>query len=153
MERILWNTVFFFTLVLFAGSPALGATHDEHQRNTSGSTQGAGANPLIDEMTTLNTAYRDIVSAVAVGDNGGVRKAIETMHGAMEKTQEGMHAGAVNLPKSAARTKEFEERDNKFHGKLSALDRAARHNNQREMLRITKQLLDGCVQCHQKFRK
>jgi hypothetical protein len=28
---------------------------------------------------------------------------------------------------------------------LEALDRAAGHNHQQEMLRITKQLLDGCV--------
>ena len=105
------------------------------------------------EMTALDAAFRDIVSAVALGDTEKVHRAIESLHGIMEKTREDMHAGTVTLPENAARIKEFTERDAKFHEKLDALDRATRRKNQREMLRITKQLLDGCVQCHQNFRK
>jgi cytochrome c556 len=59
----------------------------------------------------------------------------------------------VTLPKNSARTKDFIEMNRKFYDKLEALDRAARHNNQREMQRITTLLLNACVQCHQTFRK
>jgi len=151
MKRIVWNTVFLI-LALLAWLPAWGAAPEEHQHHVQGS-QSVSANPLINEMTTLNTAYRDIVSAVALDDNAGVRKSIETMHGSMERSHAGMNSGTVTLPKNAARIKEFIERDRKFHDRLEALDRAARHDNKRELLRITKQLLDGCVQCHQTFRK
>jgi cytochrome c556 len=156
MKRILRKTVYFFTLLLIAGfPPEISSAHNEQPHHVHGSTQPAPAstNPLIEEMTALDAAFRDIVSAVALGDTERVHGAIESLHGTMEKTHEGMHAGTVTLPKNAARTKEFAERDAKFHEKLDALDRATRRKNQREMLRITKQLLDGCVQCHQTFKK
>ena len=154
MKHIRWNMVFFCTLLLLAGFPPMAfSAHDEPQHHAHSSTQPATTNPLIEEMTALDAAYRDIVSAVALGDTSNVRKALESLHGTMEKTHEGMHAGTVTLPKNTARNKEFTDRDLKFHDKLDALDRAAGHNNQREMLRITKQLLEGCVQCHQMFRK
>jgi len=74
------------------------------------------------------------------------------MHSAMEKTHEGIHAGTVTVHKNAARIKEFVDMDKAFHEKLEALSRAAHRNNQKEMLRITKQLSMG-VQCQQTFRK
>lgn len=152
MKRILWIMVYFFALLLLAGFPSrLCYAYDEH--HVHGSAQPLATNPLIEEMITLDNAFRDIVSAVALGDTEKVHAALQSMHGAMEKTHEGMHTGTVTLPRNASRSKEFIERDKKFHEKLDALDRAARRDNQREMLRITKQLLDGCVQCHQTFRK
>lgn len=152
MKYVLPITVYFFTLLLLAGFPSrLCYAHDEP--HVHGSAQPPATNPLIEEMLTLDNAFRDIVSAVALGDTAKVQSALQSMTGAMEKTHEGMHTGTVTLPKNASRSKEFIERDKKFHEKLDALDRAARRNNQREMLRITKQLLDGCVQCHQTFRK
>jgi cytochrome c556 len=154
MKRMLWASIYFFTQLVLAGFPAqVCFAHDEHQHNVPESAQPSARNPLIEEMVTLDSAFRDIVSAVALGETEKVHAALESMHGAMEKTHEGLHAGTVTLPKNASRSKEFIERDTKFHEKLDALDRASRRNNQREMLRITKQLLDGCVQCHQTFRK
>jgi cytochrome c556 len=154
MKRTVGNMVFFFTLVLLAGIPGQAVSASaEHPHNSPGTAQVASANPLIEEMMVLDKAYRDIVSAVALGDDESVRKALETVHGAMEKTHAGMHAGTVALPKNANREKEFVEQDRKFHDKLEALEHASHHKNQREMQRITKQLLDGCVQCHQTFRK
>lgn len=153
MKHILWVMIYFFALLLFAGFPPPCSALDEHHDHIHGPTQASAANPLVEEMTTLDKAFRDIVSAVALSDTEKVHAALQSMHGAMEKTHEGMHAGTLTLPKNASRSKEFIERDKKFHEKLDALDRAARRDNQREMLRITKQLLDGCVQCHQTYRK
>jgi len=125
-------------------------THSPHSQHAT--TVQPGSNPLIEEMMALDRSYRDIVSAVSLGDTDAVHKALEPLHGTMEKTHEGLHAGAVTVRKNADRITEFKTMDIAFHAKLEALDRAAHHKNQKEMLRITKQLLEGCVQCHTKFR-
>ena len=153
MKHILWMIVFFALLLLAGLLPQPCAALDNHHDHFQEPKQAPATNPLVEEMNTLDNAFRDIVSAVALSDTAKVHASLQAMQGTMEKTHEGMHTGTVVLPKNASHIKEFIERDNKFHEKLDALDRAARRNNLREMLRITKQLLDGCVQCHQTFRK
>jgi cytochrome c556 len=153
MKHILWM-MFYSAFLLLAGfPPGPCAALDEHHDHFQDSMQASTTSPLVEEMKTLDNAFRDIVSAVALSDTAKVHASLQSMHGAMEKTHEGMHTGTVVLPKNASRSKEFMERDKIFHEKLDALDRAARRDNRREMLRITKQLLDGCVQCHQTFGK
>ena len=102
---------------------------------------------------TLDTVFRDVVSAVALGDNERVHQSLESMHGTMEKTHKGVHEGSVVIPKNANHVKEFEKMDREFHERLESLATAAHSNDQKKMLRLTKQLLDGCVQCHRMFRK
>jgi hypothetical protein len=131
--------------LLWYPSPASSA-QDNHPRQK-------GPNPLIEEMMTLDRVFRDVVSAVALGDNNGVHKALESMHGTMEKTHEGVHTGSVVIPRNATRVKEFVQMDRDFHEKLESLAGAALRNDQKNMLMITKQLLDDCVRCHQMFRK
>ncbi len=152
--KCIWYAALFPALLLFSGfsAPAY-AEHDNNAGHSLSPTPVAAPNPLIEEMLTLDIVFRDIVSAVALADAEKVQKALAPMHGAMEKTHEGIHAGTVTIPKNAARISEFVKRDRKFHEMLEALDRAAGLNHQQEMLRITKQLLDGCVQCHRVFRK
>ncbi len=104
-------------------------------------------------MMTHDSAFGKIVSAVALGDSDKVHKAILSMHGTMDKTLEGVRTRTVTLPKNSTRIPEFIDMDLKFRAKLEALDRAARHNNQREMQRITNMLLAACVKCHQTFRQ
>jgi cytochrome c556 len=74
------------------------------------------------------------------------------MHGSMEKTHEGVHHGTVTVPKNADRVNEFVDLDRKFHAKLETLAAAAHKNDQHAMLKLTRALLAGCVQCHQRFR-
>lgn len=134
--------------VLFpAGGYATEAMKD-HPRH-----DGAGTNPLTEEMIILDSVFRKVVSAVALGDGTRVHKALGSMHGTMEKTHEGVHAGTVTLPKNNDRMKEFIEMDEKFHEHLEALARAGERNEQKKMLEITKQLLDRCVECHRMFRR
>jgi cytochrome c556 len=154
MNHKRYAVVLFAVFLLFAGFPSLVcAGHDNNAIHSPSPSTSAAPNPLIEEMLTLDSVFRNIVSAVALTDAEKIQKAMVPLHGAMEKTHEGIHAGTVTLPKNAARIGEFVERDRKFHDMLEALDRAAGHNHQQEMLRITKQLLDGCVQCHRMFRK
>jgi cytochrome c556 len=140
-----------FLMTILAVNPV--ASHENYSLKSRATTTISETNPLIGEMTALDSAFRDIVSAVVLGDSDTVQRAIASMRGTREKTREGIHAGAVILPKNAIHVKDFIEMDRAFHDKLEALDHAARHNNLREMQRITHQLLNACAQCHQMFRK
>ncbi len=106
----------------------------------------------MEEMAKLDAAFREVVSGVSLGDGARVHQALETMHGTMEKTHAGIHHGTVKVPKNPARVKEFVELDKKFHAGLETLATAAHMNDQQAMLKLTKELLDGCVQCHRTFR-
>ncbi len=154
MRQTTRHTILFSVILLLSGIPALAFSqhpaHAPHFQHIA--TVHSGTNPLIEEMTLLDRAYRDIVSAVSLGNAEAVHTALESTHGTMKNTHEGLKTGDVSLRKNAKRIVEFKTMDREFHAKLEALDRAAHHNNQKEMLRITKLLLDGCVQCHTKFR-
>ena len=127
------------------------AGHDMHS-HSHGETL-SGPNPLIGEMLILDNAFQQVVSAVALGDGAKVSKALEAMHGTMEKTHEGVHEGTVTIPKNAHREKEFVEMDKEFHANLERLADAGHKNDQAKMLSLTKILLEGCVNCHREFRK
>ena len=150
MSHTTRHLILFSAILLLAVAFSQHPAHSPHPQETA--TVQADTNPLIEEMIILDRAFRDVVSAVSLGDAGAVRKALEPMHGTMEKTHAGVREGRVTLRKNAARIKEFKTMDLAFHAKLEALNRAAHHKNKKEMLRITKQLLEGCVQCHSKFR-
>jgi len=154
MRHTTRHLILFSAILLLAGIPTVAfSQHPPHLPHPQDATTvQADTNPLIEEMIILDHAFRDIVSAVSLGDADAVRKALEPMHGTMEKTHDGVREGRVALRKNAGRIKEFKTMDFAFHAKLEALGRAAHHKNQKEMLRITKQLLEGCVQCHSKFR-
>lgn len=125
----------------------------EHKHPAPQTAEHSAVNPLVEEMRRLDGAFKEIVSGVALGDGVRVRRAIEGMHGTMEKTQEALHAGEVKPPKNAGKLEEFERMDKGFHSDLEKLAGAASANNAREMLSLTKKLLDGCVGCHSAFRK
>lgn len=148
------HLILFSAILLLAGIPTLAFSqqpaHSPHPLHAA--TVQSGANPLIEEMMVLDRAFRDIVSAVSLGDTDAVHRALEPLHGTMEKTHAGVRAGSVTIRKNAARITEFKSMDFAFHAKLEALGRAAHRKNKKEMLRITKLLLEGCVQCHTKFR-
>lgn len=133
-------------------SSAFGASEHQHGSQAPSMHEQAG-NPLIEEMVALDAVFRDVVSAVAVGDGHRVHEALEKMHGTMEKTHEGVHHGTVTLKKNAHRMNDFVAQDKAFHGKLEDLARAAHKNDGNAMLTLTKDLLDRCVRCHRDFRQ
>jgi len=133
---------------LYAGNHAGGGDADSHDPGVKTHSE----NPLIDEMIKLDHVFREVVSGVAMGDAQRVHKVLETMHGTMEKTHDGVHSGEVIIKKNAHRLDEFVSMDKDFHEKLETLAEAAHKGDQGRMLSITKILLDGCVQCHSSFR-
>lgn len=133
---------------IYAADPG----HHHHQA-TAAEPAPSGGNPLKEEMIKLDAAFKEIVSAVSIGDGERVHKAIETLHGAKEKTQESLHTGAIKPPKNANKMHLFEKMDNEFHERLESLASVAQKNDQKKMLALTKKLLDSCVGCHNTFRK
>src|SRR5512143_1089550 len=91
--------IFFYGLLLSAVLFPSGGRATEALENRAHH-GGAGTNPLIEEMVLLDSVFCKVVSAVALGDGARVHTALESMHGAMEKTHEGVHAGMVTLPKN-----------------------------------------------------
>ncbi|MDA8078462.1 MAG: hypothetical protein M0Z79_05930 [Nitrospiraceae bacterium] len=129
------------------------AGQDAHRHEHSKKQSPSGKNPLVEEMLILDNAFREVVSAVSLGDGARVSSALESMHGTMEKTHEGVHSGAIKIPRNSDRLDDFVRMDKEFHGNLEALALAARLNDQQAMLGLTKKLLEGCVACHRTFRK
>lgn len=148
MKKSAFLKAAFITAVI-AATPfvSYAADHSQHMASSS-----AGSGALVEEMKALDAVFREVVSAVALGDNHRVHQALESMHGKMEKTQEALHAGKVSLRKNAAKAAEFEKMDSDFHARLASLGRAAQKGDSKGMTEITKKLLDGCVACHKMFR-
>ncbi len=116
--------------------------------------QGNGAaTALIEEMMALDAAFREIVSAVALGNGKAVMESIETMHGKKEHTEEALHAGKITLPKNPDKLTLFRRLDSEFHADLRMLENAARKDDRDRMVEITQRLLGRCVTCHDTFRK
>lgn len=133
-----------------------GSDHEEKHHAAEHSAQHKhehAGNPLIEEMVALDAVFRDVVSAVAMSDGHRVHEALGSMHGAMEKTHEGVKHGTVTLKKNANRLNEFVDQDKQFHAKLEDLAKAAHRNDGSAMLNLTKELLDRCVKCHRDFRQ
>lgn len=152
LKRTLTGTILAAILALPLASVAAEHSHGSHNHGAASSSTGE-PNPLVEEMRLLDKVYKEIVSAVILGDGGRVIGAIEFMHGAMEKTQEGVHAGHVTLPKNADKMQEFEKLDKDFHLDLETLAKAAEANDQKKMASLTHKLMDGCLTCHKQFRK
>ncbi len=136
-------------VAMFVSSAAYSASDKDGKHHHA----GEDGNPLIEEMVVLDGVFREVVSAVAVGDGHRVHEALEKMHGTMERSHEGIRHDTVTLRKNAGRLGEFIEQDKQFHAKLEALAMAAHRNDGDAMLSLTKDLLDRCAKCHRDFRK
>ena len=132
--------------------PAVAGGQEHHGHDAATAPASPIGSPLIGEMVKLDAAFREVVSGVSLGDGARVHQALESMHGTMEKTHEGVHHGMVKIPKNSGRVNEFLDLDKKFHAKLDTLAQAAHMNDHQAMLKLTKELLDGRVQCHRTFR-
>lgn len=115
--------------------------------------ENAHRGALVEEMHRLDASFREIVSAVALGDGARVARAIEDLHGAREKTEEALHAGEITLPKNPDKAELFKKLDHEFHTGLKALSHAAVKGNRAGMVSATQRLLGQCAGCHRVFRK
>jgi hypothetical protein len=153
MENMIMKIFFLPVVFVFLLSmPAVLFGEGHHTHDAAAESSGHAGNPLREEMAQLDSVFHEVVSGVALGDGARVHKALGEMHGAMERTHEGVHHGSVRIPKNADRVREFIDQDKRFHAKLETLAAAAQKSDQQAMLKLTKELLDACVKCHVVFR-
>ena len=154
-RKSIFSVIIALSVIVLPMVPSFSTTgyamhpHESHPSVAS----GKGANPLVEEMIILDNAFREVVSAVAMGDGERVYKALHAMHGTMEKTHAGVREGKVKIPKNADRETEFVQMDIEFHEDIEGLAEAGKRKDQQKMLALTKKLLDGCVNCHREFTK
>jgi cytochrome c556 len=148
MKRVFLSVV----LAAFFVMPQALFGEEHHAHGSASASSNHAGNPLREEMAQLDSVFHEVVSGVALGDGARVHKALEEMHGSMEKTHEGLHHGSISIPKNADRVQAFMDQDKRFHAKLETLAAAAQKNDQQAMLKLTKELLDACVKCHRMFR-
>ena len=152
MTSACWKMILVLLFLVFPVFPMQAVSEQSNDPlNSHGLSTQSVRNVLVEKMMAHDLAFSRIVSAVALGDSDKVLQATLSMHGTMDKTLEGVRAGTITLPKNSPRIADFIDMDLKFRTKLEALDRAARHHNQREMQRIVSLLLSGCVKCHHTF--
>lgn len=142
------------TVLLFAGTPLIfSAGPATHPNESQSAAPGAEASALVKKMLILDNAFREVVSAVAVGNGERVDKALQTMQEIMEKVQEGVHEGKLRIPKNAHREILFLQMDMELHEDIEELAEAGKNKDREKMLALTKKLLEGCLNCHREFRK
>ena len=159
MLLLMGACVFMYAISVGAGdehnhgdkAPKQEAAEHKHMHDHGAAASKSG-NPLVEEMRILDGVFREVVSAVSLGDGNRVYHALHAMHGTMEKTHEGVHHGTVKLSRNADKLAVFVQMDQDFHEELEKLAAAAKKTDQQAMLSLSKGLLDGCVKCHGMFR-
>jgi len=106
------------------------------------------------EMWCLEEAFEAIIDGIIFDTMDLVNPTIPPLHKAREKVETAMNAGEkIILPKNQDKFKEFIKLDIKFYGDFEALEKAAGKGQRKVVKDQTHKLLDGCVVCHERFRK
>ena len=126
---------------------AVVAVHAEEAKNTP-----AADNPVKVEMRLLNDAFKNLLDSLILNNPGAIEEPFHEVHRAKANTEKALEKGEIKLPKNSNKMKEFIHMDEQFHGKLEALIEASRKGDMKAVQDVTHKLLNGCVQCHNKFR-
>lgn len=109
---------------------------------------------LREEMVALEEAFETIIDAVIFSNMELIKPAVVRFHKARENVEEAISSGSrIILPKNHDRFKEFVELDIKFYEDFGTLEKAAGKGEKKVVKDQTHKLLDGCVVCHERFRK
>jgi len=109
---------------------------------------------LREEMVAIEEAFETVIDAVIFSNTGMIKFAVVRFHKAREKVEEAIGSGPrIILPKNHDKFKNFVELNIKFHEDLASLEKAAEKGQKKLVKDRTHKLLDGCVICHERFRK
>lgn len=111
-----------------------------------------GDNPIRDEMIDLQAAYDTLNRAVILGDATGVGEAFHRVHARKQTTAAAIAAGTARPPRNGDRIDAFVARDEAFHALLETTVEAAGRSDLPTLKRMTTELRDGCIGCHEEFR-
>ena len=109
-------------------------------------------NPVKAEMRLLDKAFKNLIDSLILNNPKAIEEPFHEVHMAKANTEAALKRGEIKLPKNSNKMKEFVHMDEQFHGKLEALIEASRKGDMKGVQDVTHKLLNGCVQCHNKFR-
>ena len=111
------------------------------------------ANPLKDEMWRLNAAFKGLIDAVVLRKPGDIAGPFEEVLKAKAATEAALEKGEIWLPRNNERKEEFRKMDEAFHGQIEDLIKLSKKGDMKGVQALTHRLLDGCVRCHNTFRR
>jgi len=115
-------------------------------------TAASGVSPVKIEMRLLNDAFKNLIDSLILNTPEGIEEPFHEVHKAKANTEAALEKGEIKLPKNGDKMKQFVEMDEQFHKKLEILIEASRKKDMKTVQETTHKLLNGCVQCHSKFR-
>lgn len=110
-------------------------------------------NVVANEMRALTAAMNTALAAIANDDLAAIPPALHAVHAAREQTERAIHAGTYQPPKNGGQLERFVAMDEAFHDELVVLLRAARAGDSAAAARQVGTIMNGCVSCHQQFRR
>ena len=110
-------------------------------------------NPLKEEMWRLNAAFKGLIDALVLRKPGDIAGPFEEVLKAKAATEAALEKGEIWLPRNNDRKEEFKKMDEEFHGQIEKLIRLSKKGDMKGVQALTHRLLDGCVRCHNTFRR
>ncbi len=110
-------------------------------------------NALKEEMHLLDAAYKNLLDAILLDQPETIEKPFHAVHKAKMKTEKALHGGKIKLPKNGDQLEAFVAMDEAFHDKLVKLLGAARKKDRDAIRESAHEILDGCISCHNRYRK
>lgn len=111
------------------------------------------ANPLKDEMWHLNAAFKGLIDSLVLRKPGDIAGPFEEVLKAKAATEAALEKGEIWLPRNNDRKDEFRKMDEEFHGQIEDLIKKSKKGDMKGVQALTHRLLDGCVRCHNTFRR
>ncbi len=115
--------------------------------------QAGKTNPLKEEMWLLNTAYKILVDALVLKNPSAIAGPFEKVLKAKPRTEAALEKGEIRLPKNNDKLGEFKKMDEEYHAMIENLIGLSKKGDMLGVHKLTHRLLDGCVRCHDRFRK
>lgn len=104
------------------------------------------------EMRLLDKAFKNLIDSLVLNTPDAIEEPFHEVHLAKANTEKALEKGEIKLPKNNDKMKQFIEMDEKFHKKVEHLLEASRKKDMKAVQELTHKLLNGCIQCHNKFR-
>lgn len=109
-------------------------------------------NAIKAEMILLDKAFKNAIDGLILNKPEIIEHPFHEVHAAKMATEKAIKKGDVRLPKNGDKMEEFIQMDEVFHDKLRTLLRATRKKDMGEVKNAINDIMDGCVECHNKYR-
>lgn len=150
MKRIITASTFALTLTLAASG---WTAEDRHSHEAQGKKEIVPPEMAVKhEMRLLDAAFKNLLDAILLDSPDTIEAPFHEVHKAKMETEKALKSGKVKLPKNSDKLDEFVRMDEAFHGKLVKLLGAAGKRDRKGIKDSAHEILDGCVQCHNRFR-